>query len=389
MNPPKQKYGSPVGLLVTLAMGYALYFLLLAAPRMNVLPSYDSVISKIDTVSSQMEWFFINFSEADFYAGFLTSVFLIAGAAAAWQLAVRKTRFAGFEICYGHAHLWPWVFASQLLSLLLSEYLFGYLHLFDLGIRWIPTFIVLVGVPPSMVMMYGPGMKTLLTASVIGAAVCTPAAYWISLAITDLSIPGAVSNVLAMAVTGAVAGCTCRALPWMKKTEVKPTGNTNSRLIDYSSVSWILRRTVADLTEPQFYGSDIASLFLLAGVCIEWILGPSLLCGGKEVLPAVILSQFISGSVGVFLYTGKYREKGWYPTYIPVVCTAPACILTYGTSMSTILVAGILGGVIGAPVAEWLNDRKPDFIHETVGNVTAMAISTVMVAAVLKCLTRS
>lgn len=382
----RQTYGSFLGLTLTVGIGFALYFLLSMVPAVQDTSEYESLISSISTPLSQFQWFLINFTEAEFYAGVITSVFLIVGAVVAWQLSVRKTRFGGFEICYGSAHMWPWVFASQILSLAMTEYLFGYLELFGLGGTWIPTFIVVVGVPPSMVLMYGPGIKTLLTASLLGAAISTPSAYWISQATAGLGIPGATNNVLAMAVTGVVVGSICRVLPWMKKIEARPTNNHNIQPIDYSSASWVLRRTIADLTEPQFYGNDVVAVFLLVGVCIEWFVNPTLLGGGANMLPAIILSQFISGSVGVFLYTSKYQEKGWYATYVPVVCSAPACILMYGATMPIILVSSVLGGVIGAPIAQWLDDRRPDFIHGTVCNVMAMAISTVMVSTVIGCI---
>ena len=234
--------------------------------------------------------------------------------------------------------------------------------------------------------MYGPGIKTLLTASVLGAVLCTPAAHWISVATASLGIPGATNNVLAMAITGIIAGSICRVLPWMEKREARPTNNPNAGQINYGSVTWVLRRTIADLSEPQFYGSDIVSAFILVGVCIECVLNPMLLSGGANQLPAIILSQFISGGLGVFLYTSKYQEKGWYATYVPVVCTAPACILLHGATMPIILVSSIVGGVIGAPIAGWLDDLKPDYVHGTVSNVTAMAISTVMVSAIISCI---
>jgi len=381
-----QKYGSPLGLALTIGVGFALYAFLSFVPKLAILPSYERIISTIDTPASQLAWLLINFTEPEFYAGIITSIFLLVGAVVAWLLAVRKTRYAGFEICYGSAHMWPWVFASQILSLLMTEYLFGYMGLFDLGGTWIPTFIVIVSVPPSMVLMYGPGMKTLLTASVLGAVLCTPAAHWIAQATAGWGIPGATSNVLAMAITGIIAGAVCRVLPWMEKREARPTDNPNAEQIDYGSVTWVLRRTIADLSEPQFYGSDIVSAFILVGVCIECVLNPMLLSGGADQLPAIILSQFISGGIGVFLYTSKYQEKGWYATYVPVVCTAPACILMHGATMPIILVSSILGGVIGAPIAQWLDDRRPDFIHGTVCNVTAMAISTIFVSAVIGCI---
>ncbi len=382
----QQKYGSLAGLALTIAVGFGFYFLLTFLPAMNVLPSYENIVSSIYTPSGHISWFLINWTEPEFYAGIVTSAFLIIGAVVAWQLSIHKSKYAGFEICYGSAHIWPWVFASQVISLLLTEYLFGYLRLFDLGGTWIPTFIVLVSVPPSMVLMYGPSWKNLITASVIGAAICTPAAYWISQATANLGIPGATNNVLAMAITGIIAGAVCHVLPWMEKVEVKPTNNTNDRPIDYYSVSWVLRRTIADLTEPQFYGNDVVAIFVLVGVTLECLLNPTLLTGGAGMLPAIILSQFISGGLGVYLYTNKYKEKGWYATYVPVVCTAPACILLHGATMPIILVSSIIGGVIGAPLAEWLDEFKPSYIHGTVSNVTAMALSTVMVSAIISCI---
>jgi predicted PurR-regulated permease PerM len=58
----------------------------------------------------------------------------------------------------------------------------------------------------------------------------------------------------------------------------------------------------------------------------------------------------------------------------------------YGATMPVILVSGILGGIIGAPIAHWIEDRRPEYIHGTVPNVLAMTISTVIVAAVISCI---
>lgn len=382
----KHRYGSPIGLLLTLLTGFILYFLLNLVQANGT--AYTNLISSIHEPSSQLQWFLMNFTEAEFYAGPITSIFLILGSVVAYLLGIKKSRFRGFEICYGNARIWPWVFASQILSMLLTEYIFGYLKLFETGLTWIPTFIVIVSVPPSMVLMYGPGLKTLLTASVIGSVICTPSAYWISQATSGLNIPGAANNVFAMAVSGIIAACVCHVLPWMEKKACESSEEAAAEAvsIDYDSPLWVLRRTIADLSEPQFYGSDIVSVFILAGVILEWLINPGILTGGAAALPAIILSQFISGGIGVFLYTGKYQEHGWYATYVPVVCTAPACILLHGSSMTVILVSSILGGIIGAPIAQWLDDRRPDFIHGTVCNVVAMGVSTILVSAVITCI---
>lgn len=381
-----EKYGSPAGLVLTVGIGFALYFILKTVHGNLDAGVYTQLVQSMDSPKNHLLWFLINWTEPEFFAGPVSTIFLMVGAVVAWQLSVNKSSHAGIEICYGSAHIWPWVFASQVLSLLMTEYLFGYLHLFDLGLSWVPTFIVIVSVPPSMVLMYGPGIPTLLTASVLGAVLCTPTAYWLSVATASFGIPGAANNVLCMAITGVIAGCVCHVLPWMEKREIRKTDNVNDPGIDYKSPLWILRRTIADFTEPQFYGSDIAGLFVIVGVIIDWMLHPSLIGGGANELPAILLSQFIAGGLGVFLYTGRYQERGWYGTYVPVVCTSPACILLHGTTMPIILVSGILGGLIGAPIAHWIEDRRPEFIHGTVPNVLAMTISTVIVSAVIGCI---
>ncbi len=384
MKKEQAKYGSPAGLVLTIVVGFVLYFMLKALGNLNiqVLPDYAELVTNIEQPGNQILWFLINFTEPEFFAGAITTVFLFIGGFIAYALAVKKTKYMGIEICYGQAHIWPWVLASEVLSLFVTEYLFGYLHMFDMGLTWIPTFICVVSVAPSMVLMYGPNVPNLLTGVFLGGVMCTPTAYIISQATASLNIPGAVNNVLAMAVTGIIAGSICHVLPWIKKTEVRPTENINAVAVDTTTAFWVLRRTVADFTEPQFWGSDIASAFVIVGMIIEFILCPGILSGGGSgMLPAVILSQFISGGIGVFLYTQKYRELGWYATYVPVVCTAPAVVLMYGDRMVVILVASIISGIIGAPLADWFNDRKPAYIHGTVSNVMAMAVSTVIVAA--------
>lgn len=382
----EQRFGSVTGLTGIIAIGFVLYFVLSAAPAMNILPSYEQVVSDINTPINQFIWFFINFTEPDFYAGPLSSVFLLAGAAVAWQLGIRKSKYAGFGICYGNASIWPWIFASQMLSLLLTQYAFGYITLFSKGSTWVPTFIVLVSVPASMLLLYGPSIKNLITVSVLGAAISTPAACWIAQVTANWGIPGAANNVFSMVFVGVVAGSVCHILPWMDKVEIIADNNPNVPAEDYYSASWLMRRTIADLTEPLFYGSDIAAIFLLVGVCIEWILNPALLTGGAKMLPAIILSQFISGGLGVFLYANRYKELGWYATYVPVVCTAPACVIMFGPTMPVIIFASIASAVMGAPLAEWANDNKPDYIHGTVGNVMSMTLSTIILAAVMNCM---
>src|SRR5699024_1725814 len=101
---------------------------------------------------------------------------------------------------------------------------------------------------------------TALTAAVLGAALTTP----VAIVVVDhvcipLGLPSVVGNVLGMCIGGLLAFGLCRLLPWMRlPSPDAPTGQDpdedpapapHARL---RTPSGILRRALADFTEPQF-----------------------------------------------------------------------------------------------------------------------------------------
>lgn len=336
-------------------------------------------------------WFIMNFTEPVFYVGFFASLVLILGGIIAWRLDVKNSKLAGFNICYGK-NLFPWVLASQLLSLFLSVFVFDYTRFFQNGeYIWLPTFISVVAAPPAIILIYGPSIVTLLTASFLGGIMSFPVAFWImNNIIPILGVPGVVGNVLAMTITGILIDGICKTLPWIKKIPSKSLKRTvksdEQRLKEIVRPLWFVRRVFADFSEPQFYGNEISGLFLIIGACLDWVLNVNHGSSASGAIPAIILSQFIASSVGIFLYFNKYVERGWYPTFVPVVSTGPACVLMFGTSINIAITAGVLGAIIGAPLAEYFSDGLPDDYHPTIGCVTSMAITTIVVSMTLKVL---
>ncbi|MDR2005617.1 MAG: hypothetical protein LBP78_00005, partial [Acidaminococcales bacterium] len=214
----KRKYGSPVGFLITVAIGFAFYIVLPLIPSMHM-PSfaYKNIIDGIGSdAAKQFLWFMINWTEADFTAGAISSIMVIVGGVIAWQLAVKGSVKRGFSICYGSSHTWPWVLAAQAGALLLNMYLFGYLFLLGHdGVSWVATFIVLVSTPSALMLTYGPSVPTLLTAIILPASMSAPISYWLSKTLLPmLQIPGGVCNVLSMALAGFAVMAVCRVLPW-------------------------------------------------------------------------------------------------------------------------------------------------------------------------------
>ena len=382
----KRRYGSPLGLLAVAAIGFAFYWLLPLVPSAEAAGyGYEGVVEGIgQSLPRQVLWFLINFTEPDFTAGALASLLMLAGGLVAWRLSVKGSRWQGTPICYGNTGAWPWVLLAQALSLFMTLYLFGHLSLFgEEGTHWAPTFIVVVSTPAAIVLAYGHSLPTLLTAALLPAAVATPLAVWLGdTLVRALQLPGGVANLLSMGLSGFAVMAVCLALPWMAHTEAPPAPAQKE---DVHTAAWFVRRVLADFTEPHFYGNEIASAFMLAGAVADWAIskhhGASGLAG--DYLPAILLSQFLSGGVGVFLYAHKFENGGWYGTFVPMVSAAPFCVLEFGTSLPVVLFAAVLSGVIGAPLAAVLAAGLPRGIHPFVANVLAMALCTAVVWAAL------
>lgn len=383
-----RRFGSAAGLVISLAVGFAFYLIMQMIGGSTESYSYANIVDGIaDSVPKQIQWFFMDFTEAQFYAGVCAGAGVIVGGAVAWILAVKGSKYAGFDVCYGSSTMFPWVLASQVISLALAIFVFRYIDLFrGESVTWAATFITVVGAPPAVMLLYGPSVSALLTSSVLGGLICAPTATWIgNQIITPLGLPGVVGNVLTMAITGIIVCMVCKAAPWVEKKEIKPHKSCG-REEDVYSASWFVRRVLAEFTEAPFYGNEVASLFVLAGAVIDWVVCSTHGANGAGAVPAIILSQFTGAAVGVFLYARKFENGGWYATYVPVVSVGPACVLVFGSSIPVALFAGALGGVLGGPVAEFFAGKLPEGVHVTVANVTSMAICTAVTAIVMQIL---
>ena len=244
--------------------------------------------------------------------------------------------------------------------------------------------------------------------SLAGAMISPAMATWFSTYVTGpWNLPGVVANVTTMAITGMFICMVCRAAPWVEKKPVKACppvkssggdgGNDgdscggegaegNGLSDDVHSPSWLVRRVLADFTEAPFYGNEVASVFLLIGLVVGEIVSGTHGAYGSGAVSAIVLSQFVGATVGVFLYADKFDNGGWYATYVPVVSVGPACVLMFGANIPVALFAGIVGGIFGGPVAEFFAGKLPEGVHVTVANVTSMAICTLSTVAVMQVL---
>lgn len=388
--------GALTGFIYTIIIGFALYFILNSFQTAGSWFPYDTVVQKVGegNIFYKLIWMIMNFTEAQFYAGVIASISVIIGGFVAWRFSVSNSKFAGFEVCYGSANMWPWVLASQIISLIVAIFILNYTHFFSTGeYTWLPTFITVVAVPPSMMLLYGPSYRVLFTSSILGAILSFPIAFWMMTEIIPvLGVPGVVGNVLTMAITGIIVGQILKVLPWIEKVPPKDLNidkielNRQEEYEQMSKPSWFVRRVLADFSEAQFYGNEVAGIFVLIGASLDWILNSGHGANGAGVIPAIILSQFIAAGVGILLYFEKYYENGWYATYVPVVSVGPACVLALGGTIPIAVLSGTLGAILGPPLAEYLGSKLPPHIHGTVANVTSMAVTTSVVYVVIKAL---
>ena len=386
--------GSPVGLVIALCIGFAAYALLsVLILGDGVLPglAYRSVIKGIAvSPAKELAWALMDFTEPEFYASVFAGAGTILGGIVAYVLARRKSRLAGFSVCYGSYRMFPWVLASQLISLGLTIFVFRFIDGFDAApdVAFVATFIPIVAAPPAAMLLYGPSVPALVVSSALAGLICSPSATWLAAHVAQpLGLPGVVANVAAMAITGFAIFIVLRALPWVKKVPVPDARPTLTPVEDVGGTAWFLRRVLAEFSEAPFYGNEVASAVMFAGLLLGCILCPAhAVNGSAQALPAIVLSQVVSAAVGVFLYAGKFADGGWYATYVPVVSTGPACVLALGANIPVALTAGVLGGILGGPIAELVATWLPRDVHGTVANVSSMAITTSIVYAVMAAL---
>jgi hypothetical protein len=340
-------------------------------------------------------WFIGDFTEAEFYKSIFGGVGILSFAFLAYLLDKAGSRWRGFPISYGTG-LWPWVLASTLLGLGISVTLFGNL----LSEGWIPTFVPFVSVPAGVIFVYGGGWKKALTGGILGGLITFPIAYLLIIYVLNpLNLHPVIGNVTGMWVGAIIVFEICRHLPWMSREEAPPAGDEIPEtdvaaelrepppLEDLAARrGWFGRRVLADFSEAQFYGNELASAGLILGTLLTWVLNPLHPAYGSGLLPAILLSQILASAVGVFLYYERWRELEWYPTFVPVVSVAPAVVLTFGGTMQSILAGAVLGALAGPPVAQFVINRLPDHWHLFIGNTFSMAFCTAIIIPLLRLL---
>lgn len=368
-----QRQRAPLVILLCLTL------LLAAALALGQWPDYAHLAASQDLPLSRLRWIIGDISEVAFYKHELPALGLLLGAALAHWAHVRGARWQGFAICYGTG-LWPWLFASSLLGLLLSHALWGWTLASGL---WQPTFVAFVSLPAALVLMFGGGWRVTITGAILGALLVTPASLLlVNYLCYPLRLPVVVGNVSGMALASVVAFVLCKCFPHWVRSSLPPSAPALAATPDYG-VRWALRRVLADFSEAPFFGNELASLGLLAGALLAWMLAPAAPAYGSQLLPQMVAGQALASLFGVVIWRRQWMIRGWYPTYLPIVSIVPAAVLTLGGAWQVVVASAVLGAIIAPPLAVAISQRLPGYMHGYIGNVLSMAISTLGILPVV------
>jgi len=364
----------------TLLLMTGLVALLAVSLAFGQWPDYAQLMATLDQPLSRLRWIIGDISEVAFYKHELPALGMLLGACLAHWAHVQGYRWQGFSICYGSG-LWLWLFASSLLGLLLSHVLWGWMLASG---TWQPTFVAFVSLPAAMVLLFGGGWRVSLTGALLGALLVTPASLLlVNYLCYPLQLPVVIGNVSGMALASVVAFVLCQRVPALVRGGLRPRlAKPASGKPDYGLV-WILRRVLADFSEAPFFGNELASLGLLLGVMLAYALSPSAPAYGSQLLVPLIAGQALASLLGVLLWLRQWRERGWYPTYIPIVSIVPASVLTLGGSWQVVVSSAALGALFAPPLAVAISQRLPDYMHGYIGNVVSMAVCTMSIVPIL------
>jgi MFS transporter, ENTS family, enterobactin (siderophore) exporter len=339
----------------------------------------------LETVAPMLNVIASAASEPNFYGSALAGLGLLAGGTVAHWLQAKQRPWQGFGQACGSG-LWVPMLASALLGVAISNLAWGWTLA---GGSWQPLFVPFVSVSPTVVLMFGADARTVLTGGVLGGLLTPPLSVLGADVICPwLGVPPVVGVTGGMAVGAVIAFTVCRHLPWLP-APLHLRHNPDAHevpVVEKHGPTWLLRRSLADFSEAQFFGSEWASFGLILGVVVTYVLNPALPAYGSGLLWHILAAQALTAIIGVVLWRGQWARRPFYPTFVPVVSVAPACVLAYGGTTASIVAGAVLGAATSPPLAAAISSRLPTDFHPFIGNVAAMAIATSVIVPPLQLL---
>jgi hypothetical protein len=371
-----------------LAAGFALYFLMQSIQPLlpHILFDYETWdAGRTDSAFWRLLWLIGDGTEPHFHKTILGGLGLIGGSWLAYYLDRKQSKLRGTPVGYGSGTLWPWVFAASLLSLAIAVAVFGGLHV-D-GDTYVSTYVCYVSIAGAVIFLYGGSIPTLLTGAILGAFTSVPISIWMRNCVClPNGFPGVLATVTGMWLGGIATFEICRHMPWMQAAKARNTQAIPSQPIsgemsieEYKHkhpVGFLFRRILCDVSEPVFVANEWAGGLLLVGSMLTWILNPLQPYYGNGFFPALILCQVLTAGFSMWFYWDSWMENDFVPTFVPLVSTAPACILQFGATMPVIIISSLIGALMGPALATWINEKIPEHWHVMIGLTFSMFLTS-------------
>ncbi len=387
MDKTKRPTGAFIGMI---AFSAVLYVVMTYLQKNMLVSNYIPTYLEMEQGAAQgkimywIMWIFGDMTEANFFKSYIAGIGLIAGSIVAHYLNKRNSKYQGISIAYGSG-LWPWVLCASTVSLILSNLIYGW-NLANGG--WFPTFVVFVSVPAATILVYGGNLKNLLTGAIAAVIVCVPLSRMFMVHICgNIGIPGVAGSVFGMWAGAIICFEIYKLLPWMHLPEVTPPVENEPKK-EYKHIhpsAFYVKRILADFSEPVFAGNEIASICMLIGLFISWVLCPELPVYGSGILPTLLMAEFITGAISMYVYWDHWMERAWFPSFPSMVSVAPGIALFYGGSIPIAILAAIFGGIICPAMTDFVLQRLPKHWPAVIGTTFSMTVGTVVVGMFVIC----
>lgn len=160
-----------------------------------------------------------------------------------------------------------------------------------------------------------------------------------------------------------------------------------------STLTW-LRWGLGDVSEAQFYKSELASLGLLVGAGIAYYFSKMRskwqgfqLSYGTGLFPWILLSSSLSLILSNIIWGWTLIESNsWQPTFVTFVSLPAATVLMYGRGFKIAIIGAVAGALFVTPSSLIIVNYVcvPLNLPSIIGNVLGMAIGSLIAFLIFK-----
>lgn len=174
---------------------------------------------------------------------------------------------------------------------------------------------------------------------------------------------------------------------WIERSSIQVWDNYLTMQPPTSALTW-LRWGLGDISEAQFYKSELASLGLLMGSVIAYFFSKFSskwqgfkLSYGTGLFPWILFSSSLSLILSNIIWGWTIIESNsWQPTFVTFVSLPAATVLMYGRGFKIAMIGAVAGALFVTPSSLIIVNYVciPLNLPSIIGNVLGMAIGSLI-----------